>query len=190
MKELRVQLKVKEVEVVHDCKVFCDIEENRIWLKEDAELIDLSVELARSFGLPLEHVFHLNWALGQTDLHRISDDFERFGIPIIELPKEKEIYKPKLICREEFVEKPPSVRPEEIVELSQKPVEAETQEVVAEPSATEVLEEDLTTQETIEEWTPECRPEQAEQGSSEEYTERNWAPACNKRGYERDTYFT
>jgi len=169
MKKLRVQLKVKEAEVVFESKVFCDIEEKKLWLKEDAELIDVSVELARSFGLPLEHAFHLSWTLGQTDLARISDNFGRFGISIIELPREEEIYKPKPMPREEFVEKPPLVEPEEIIEPYEKPIEIETQEAVAQPLATEVLKEDLTTEKISEDWVPECPPEQAEMGSSEEY---------------------
>jgi hypothetical protein len=167
MKKLRVQLRVKEVEVGHDSKVFCDIEEKKLWLKEGAELIDVSVELARSFGLPLEHAFHLSWTLGQTNLARISDNFGRFGISIIELPREEEIYKPKPMPREESVEKPLSIKPEEIIEPAEKPIEIETQEAVAQPLTTEVL-EDSTTQEIIEDWVPECPPDQAET-SSEEY---------------------
>jgi len=152
MKKLRVQLKVKEVEVVYESKVFCDLEEKKLWITEDAELIDVSVELARSFGLPLEHAFHLSWTLGQTDLPRISDNFGRFGIPIIELPREEEIYKPKPMSREEFVEKPPSLTSE----YTHEPTEHEY------PS-------DLTTEKISEDWVPECPPEQAEVGSSEEY---------------------
>jgi hypothetical protein len=101
-------------------------------------------------------------------LARISDNFGRFGISIIELPREEEIYKPKPMPREESVEKPSLVEPEEIIEPSEKPIEIETQEAVAQPLATEVLEEDSTTQKIIEDWVPECPPDQAET-SSEEY---------------------
>lgn len=151
MKKLRAQLKVKKIEVVYDSKVFCDIEEKKLWLTKDAELIDVSVELARSFGLPLEHAFHLSWTLGQSDFSRISDNFGRFGIPIIELPREDEIYKPKPMPREEFVEKPPLAQPEEIIEPSEKPVRIETQEAVAQPLTTDVLEEQEVSKEEVEE---------------------------------------
>ena len=150
MRRLRVLLKVKDVEVAYESKAFCDVEGRRLYLAEDAGLIDISIELARSFGLPLEHVFILNWALGQTSLEHIIKNFGRFGIPIIELPAEEEVYKPMPTRMIKVMEEPPTVKSEETVKPFIKRVEIETQEMPMWPSVTKPSKEQKARREKIE----------------------------------------
>jgi len=160
MKKLRILLKVEGVELAYESKAFCDIEGRKLYLTEDTELIDVSIDLARSFGLPLEHVFILSWTFSQTVLDHIIKNFRRFNIPIIEIPKKEEVYKPIPMQIEEVTERPPTVKPEETTKPSIKSVEIETKEMLkrylkeTQPSITEPSKEQKAHREKIEKIIP------------------------------------
>lgn len=91
LRDLVIQLSVNGTNLSHTHRAFCDLEENTLWVSDRAKHIDVSIELARSFGLALDRAFYIDWVLSEDDESLIINNLRRFNIPIIPLREGEEV---------------------------------------------------------------------------------------------------